>query len=436
MSFLANYLNWTAGDECPEQFHLWAGLFTVSSLVARRVWYVNGRYKTYPNLYLVFVGTPGSRKSTAMGNSRDFLQACKDIHFGADCATVEQITRQMVLSGKEEYLLGSETATQHQIVFCLHELTNFISISKANMIEFFTTIYEGRDYSYKTKGKGSDDVTNPCVNLFACTTTENIAKCLQSDIISGGFSRRVLFVHGKRSKRVPKPTRTEAQESIVPHEMLPYAKKLRKVSGQMFMNKEANAFYEDWYHNMKIPSDPCLIAYYESKQDQLFKVSMLTSLAESLELEIRQDHVESALVALDNMEVSLPKVFSGLGRNELNNVASNLLDVLRTSGGIIEKRKLSTIMYREVNHQELRGVLEHLSDTGKIKTLDETVQVHDRKITRQYIVTPEVGQEAVRRFASMPQNGSDPVTSSSQSCSDAGTQQQTALRETQADQAN
>ena len=66
-TYLEDYAILTAGNEAPTKFHRWAALSTLSHAVGRKVWTDWGILgKIFPHIYLVFVGDPGIKKSTAM----------------------------------------------------------------------------------------------------------------------------------------------------------------------------------------------------------------------------------------------------------------------------------------------------------------------------------------------------------------------------------
>jgi len=74
MSFLHDYHIFTSGNEAPQIFHRWAALSCLSHAVGRKVWVQWGILgNVYPHLYLIFVGDPGSKKSTAMNIAKNLI---------------------------------------------------------------------------------------------------------------------------------------------------------------------------------------------------------------------------------------------------------------------------------------------------------------------------------------------------------------------------
>jgi hypothetical protein len=139
---------------------------------------------------------------------------------------------------------------------------------------------------------------------------------------------------------------------------------------------------------MVIPTDPNLVGYYETKHIQLLKISMLVALSEGFELVLRKSHLEAGLAILGLAEYNLARVFQGIGRNELNAVATRVLDyianapkikVKKLDGSIVDvpaipEKRLKVMMFRDLSSvTEADYVLNHLKETDKIGVSTETV---------------------------------------------------------------
>lgn len=373
MSFLKNYSIYTGGNEAPKIFHYWSGMVALSAIVSRRVYLHLGYFDIQPNLYVVLVGTPGTKKTTAMNSAKDLIYDLKDIPFSAECITKQAICQHMALNCAKTYT-DSEGAVVTYTPYSIFatELSHFLGMGTAKeMVDFLTTIYDQRFYESKTKNKGTDVIIGPYITLLACTTPDWIRGWMREDVITGGFSRRALFVNytGAR-ERIPRPVVTP--EMIKAREAcLIWARRLMQVQGEFSMSPEAIEFYDSWYKGLEIPQN-YLAGYFESKHVQLLKSAMLISLSESVDLKINKSHLELALAALDETERDMAQVFEGIGRNELNLIAAKLLEILHFSEGVMAEKQLRLVMYREADADELAKVLVHLEQTDRIKILSET----------------------------------------------------------------
>lgn len=367
MSFLSNFRLFTSCSEVHPNHAIWAGLVTLSSLAGKRVSIDMGHFEVFTNLYVVFVAPPGHRKSTAMDFAGRFLEECKGIPVGVDCVTKEAIVGAM-MSGTTSFVEeGKPPFVYTPLTILATELSEFIGASKDGMINFLTTLFDKRgDYSYQTIKRGVEHITLPYLVLLGCTTPAWITARLRDDVISGGFSRRAIFVYEtERARRIAFPTVTDEMRTAW-DDALAYAEKIRKVRGKFTWEPAARDFFEQWYTNLVVPRDPMLTGYYESKHVQLLKIAQLISLSDSTDLVLRLDHLQFGLGLLDMVEQNLSRVFEGVGRNELNGLAATMCDLVRSAGGGIPEKKVIGMMFSHGTEGEIRQVVDHLINTERL----------------------------------------------------------------------
>jgi hypothetical protein len=393
MSFLKNYAVFTSDNEAPQIFHFWSAMSVLSAVVSRRVHLPFDYFNVYPNLYIVLVGTPGSRKTTAMDIGKEFIYTIGDIPFSAECQTKQSICQDMALNCQKTYTneKGEVVRYTPYTIFST-ELSHFLGHASAKeMIDFLTTIFDAKFYDTKTKNKGNDIIMGPYLSMIACTTPDWIRGWMREDVITGGFSRRALFVYftGK-IRRISRPKITPEMEKARDF-CIAWGQKLKDVNGQFKLTPAAIEFYDDWYVSLQIPQD-ITGGYYESKHIQMFKVAMLIALSESTELILDVNHLQLALAQLDLMERNLLRVFQGIGRNELSAVAAKVIDYLGVAQGRMAESELKNLLFRDASSAESIEVIRFLEETGKI------VRFRDPQ-GRTMVVTVEVAKEIERKQA-------------------------------------
>jgi len=360
-------MSYATGNEVPENYHLWSALSALSAIVSRRVWVDLGYFQITANLYVVLVGPPGNGKTTAMNISKDIIRELGTIPYSADAQTKESITKEMKeLERAFDY--GGKPILYTPYACFVTELSHFLGPSAGHMIDFLTTVYDQKVYDCKTKNKGNDVIVGPYVTLLGCTTNEWITTYLRSDIISGGFSRRAIFVNETaNNRRISFPEVTAAQKLALSN-VLHRAKELGTLSGPFRWTETARQWYDRWYQTREISKDPTIRGYSKTKPVQLLKVAMLTTVSETNELVLTPETFEVSLAMLDSIEEQLPAVFQGMGRNELAGVAAAVMDVI-SSVEYIPRKQLEGLMFKHAPPSELFVVLKHLQDSGQITIL-------------------------------------------------------------------
>lgn len=397
MSFLSDYREYCKELEVPAAFHTFCSLVALASLTKRRVWTYKGEYiRIYPNLYVVLVGPPGCGKNVAMEICEDLLDSRK-VPLSAESVTREKLITDIneqqcileFLPPTDKYRIASP------YTILATELSEFLGAGGIGMISFLTDIYSRNVYHVRTKNKGSTKVEGPYLNLIAGTTPDWVTNYLKDDIISGGFSRRCLFLYASgREGSNPRPRVTPAMRAAW-ERVISRSEAVGKLAGEYKWTLQAEKFFDAWYPSRKRGSDPSTDGYYETKDIFLIKVAMLVAASDGDTLLLDQHHFESALLLLGLAEQHLTRVFQGIGRNELNQVTVRVLDYLNLApvktfmmGG--EERKLRRMplaqlkaqLWNQANGQEMDAVIKHLQDSGKITLADDTIE----GVTKRYIL--------------------------------------------------
>ncbi len=66
VDFIQKYLEYTSETECPTFFHRWTAITTLSAWLGRQIHFNHGHFTLYPNLYTMLIGSPGTKKSSAI----------------------------------------------------------------------------------------------------------------------------------------------------------------------------------------------------------------------------------------------------------------------------------------------------------------------------------------------------------------------------------
>lgn len=380
--FISDYLITTENSEAPPEYHIWCMLSTLSVFAGRRFWFPFGSMVFYPNLYVVLVGDPGMRKSTAMNRAKGMCRAAKVCPIAATQTTKEAMSLEMsstidgtprknAFAGQKFFVVGDEKREYNQYAIFATELTQFIGVNPLGFLDFLTTVWDEPFYEVTTKNKGCDYVVGPYITLLACMTPEIVKGYLKMNILTGGFARRTAFVFSSHKNVIPIPTYTKAQmEAEV--RCVEFGQRLQERSGPFGWTDALREYYEDWYRkNASTITDkpPTIRSWYESKHEMLFKVSMLIALAyEEEQLILDLHHFKSAERFCDLIEKNLPRVFEGSGINPNAAAASQICRMLEQMGKPMNKKHLQLMFYDQVTDvNALNDTLTHLATVGRLE---------------------------------------------------------------------
>lgn len=394
-NFMGDYLLYASGNEANPNYHLWSGLVAMSSIVSRRVWLDFGYFKISPNLYVVLLGPPGNKKTTAMRLAKSLLHQLSKkepnlIPFSAQCQSKENLVKELATYiRKFQYGASPDDILEYTpLSIFVTELSQFLGTSTAgHMLDFLTTIWDGDPYDRSTNLHGKEFIPNPFVSMLGCTTPNWITGYLKTDVITGGFSRRAIFVYEVRDGD-PIPFPKLSEEQVAAYKRLEErGTELLGVGGEMKWSDESHEYWDKWYrhHQRNLPKDENLQFYFRTKWVQILKVAILLNLSKTDELILQKESILAAMAVLDKAEVNLPKVFQGIGRNELSQVAGQVIELLYANGKPVRRKEVERILWANADQRESFSILKHLTDSGKVLVLQE----ERNGVIREWLCLPE-----------------------------------------------
>lgn len=393
-NFVDAYTHFADGNEAPPIFHKWGALATLSTVMSRRVWFDQKYYKIYPNLYVVFVGEPGDKKTTALNIARRFSQHGK-VPIAPPSITKEAMTKLLCENNdKTPYHIQITKVTADgefieviaQMSLFASEIVTMLSAggNPIGIIDFLTDIFDRDHFEVVTKNQGSDTIKNPYITLLGCMTPEQTGQMLKQTIITGGFSRRCIFVFGRsKAVGVPFPELSDSQREAEQF-IMSGLERAQKIRGEFSMAADARAYFEKWYHakhrQLQQPGPAATKNWLRSKDVQAIKVAMLLTIAAFDESRvISLETLLAAISMLDSVEPDLGKVFSGAGRNIASELAEKIvLKLDEVKDKTLPQKQLLRLLFSEGTYSELTEAFNFLLETGRVEKV--------RKPGQEYIV--------------------------------------------------
>lgn len=382
-NFLDDYLIYTSGNEASPLFHAWGALSALSACVSRKVFFDQAYFKIYPNLYVILVGEPGDGKSTAMGLSKSMVQK-SEMPIAPSSCTLQQISFLMSETQADsvchlKFINGTLPMQVTQFSFYADEIVVMLSAggNPKSLIEFFTTIYAVESHEVATKNKGTDLIVSPYVTMLACMTPEQTSQLFKENLITGGFSRRGIFVWGKRHG-VPialpahDPLREEARARCLAH-----LQKVKRFFCEYKLSECGKAWFVPWYDAkfklMGMPYSSVFKNWLRTKDTQLLKVAMLLDMAQDMTGILTAELFQKALELLDRVEVNLHRVLAGAGRNPLADLAYKLLTKLEEApDNKLSKKQLIGALFDDGDLEQIDKALDFLIRTDSVKRVVTT----------------------------------------------------------------
>lgn len=377
-NWISAYLKYVEASESPESYHLWAAMSAIASATRRNVWVDQGLYVLYPNLYIAFIGPPArTAKSTALFLARTILRHIPGVKMGPEAGTRESLIQSMAASKFD-----------NQCALTIHsgEFSDLIDTSGLLMIQFLTSIYDGNyteptGWSYETKHQGKDKIINPFLNLIFGTTPTYFAESMPESIVGHGFTSRTIIVYEERERHQnPRPIAMDDELCKALIDDLTHISRLRgpftwggEIVGQDSRGEPITAaqkYYDDYYISLfkNEPKDHRLEGFHWRKRTHVLKMAMLISLSERDDRTIEVRDLDTAVQFLHDLEPSMARAFSAVGKNDLATVVERVGSQITAAGGLSVADVYSR-NYSSGTSWELEKVVDTLVKMGSVARL-------------------------------------------------------------------
>ena len=362
-------------SEPPEIYDRWVAVSTIASVLQRKCTFSLGMgIDDHPNFYVVLVGPPGCRKSTAMRLGRMFLKGL-GVPFSADSLTREAFIDWMK-NVKQEYIHKGSAVRHSSVTVHSSELVVFLGRGRADaqIIYDLTDWYDNPDvWTYRTKGRGAEKIPNVFINLIGGTTPKTLQEVISSIVVGGGLPSRMLFVFADKKKRlIPLPKTTFSKElkqliQNLKHDL----GEILHLSGDFTATAAFRKAYAEWYtaYNNDPPNyGRQFFGYRDRRSTHLRKLAMVLSASKDDSLIIDVEEFQEANKMLLEVENVMGKAFEFHGRAADQEV---MADIARF---IIEKNRR---VGEDEILREFQGDLESISQLQKMLDLLSKSQLFD-----------------------------------------------------------
>lgn len=387
---------WNRDSFSPDIFIEWSWLCLVAAALQRRVWYSNDTYPQYANMYTLFVGPPGVGKGLQLDQLCAFLKHHKkrqtmsemerevkkaqgmDVDaeemlfpFAADSTTFESLMQEFVAASDIFKVPGSDKVVAHaSLIFALDEFTSIFKKHAEDIVTMMCTAWNCKDITRKTKRNGNNLLRNPCLNMFAGTTPDNLIKLQRTEIVDTGFSARIMIVYAPKSRgrgiKIPAPDESQREAKI---KILEWLKVLSNCYGEVNYTPEAEIYLNDWWKDRKrvyVNTSNKLANYYERKLNHVHKVAMAMHFSEpGFNQLIPLDTVKRAIDLLARTEKNMHVALEGGGRNPLGPVTKAVGNYI-CSNPDVAFSELLVQFCDDASSDELTEVLEVLQAQGVV----------------------------------------------------------------------
>lgn len=396
--FISLYLAYTSETECPTFFHRWTAVTSLSAYLGRQIHFNHGHFTLYPNLYTMLIGSPGTKKSSAIKIGAKLLKQAGYKTFAAKKTRQEKFLQDLAEQSEKLALLAAdglgdvagfdildqnlfgaslEEADNYtdkppaECFIAADEFNNFIGLGNLDFVSILGELwdYEGV-YDYKLKNSKSVYIPNPTLTILGGNTPTGFAQAFPTESIGQGFFSRLLLIYGEPSGvkyTFPPSPNLELQTQLI--ELLHEIKE--KVKGEMVMSDEAMKLLDSIYKTWGGIEDIRFEHYANRRLTHLLKLCLVV-VASRLGNTIELEDVIYANTLLTFTEQLMPKALGEFGKAKNSEVVHKIMAVIDKARTPINFREIWKAVHQDVdNRNMLVEILGNLQVAEKIQSLTD-----------------------------------------------------------------
>lgn len=372
------YFQYVGETESPATFHRWSALATIGAFLGRRYSFQLGHSRINPNIYVMLMGSPGTRKSTAIKVASSLIQKAGYSSVAATKTTKEkflcdlagEVSEFDALAEAEDImernLFGPATAADAEILIAADEFNIFIGNGNIEFLSLLGTLwdYDGI-FEDKKKNSKSLKILNPTVSILSGNTPVGFSLAFPPEAIGQGIFSRLLLVHGENTGRkitFPTPPSLEVTSALVQA----FQQMKAIATGTATLSAESEKALDAIYQGQLGTSDVRFESYNNRRFTHLLKLCLITS-ASSFRNTIELDDVILANTILTHTEHTMSKALGEFGKARHSDVAHKVLQYLESKVAVVSVKELWKQVHNDMEDiKQLRDLLSNLQIADKI----------------------------------------------------------------------
>lgn len=361
-NFFDLYFKYIGETECPLFYHRWCALSGIGAILGRNYFIQHGHFTINPNMYVMLIGSPGTRKSTAIKIMKSLVVASGYSYTSADKTTKEKFLldlHEQVEQDEEASILdtniwgsGRDNAVNlppSEMYIAADEFNDFIGNGNIEFISLLGSLWDYNGvYENKIKNGKSVYVNNPTISILSGNTPTGFSLAFPVEILGQGFFSRLLLVYGESTgKRItfPEPPSPELKIELVSK----LVEIKTKCNGPAKMSSLAKSLLDKIYKSYEGLEDVRFESYSNRRFTHLLKLCILHS-ASRASTDITEDDVIYANTVLAHTEHLMPKALGQFGKSKHSDVIHKIITILEKATAPVPPKDIITAIHSDVDN--------------------------------------------------------------------------------------
>jgi energy-coupling factor transporter ATP-binding protein EcfA2 len=374
-SFLESYLAYAGSGEVPVFFNRWASIVGLGAYLGRHIYFNHGHFTVNPNIYCMLIGSPGTRKSTAIKLMKGVMQGAGYNTIAADKTTKEKFM--LDLSGAdqgdaevlEQNLWGAEAedAPPAEMLIAADEFNDFMGVGNLEFISLLGSLWDYSGiYRNRIKNGKSVSIKDPTISILGGNTPTGFSLAFPTDILGQGFFSRLILVYGEpNGKRITFPRAPAAAEVNRIVGLLRQTK--LSFGGAVPLGGTAEKLLDKIYKQWTGVGDVRFESYSNRRFTHLLKLCIISA-ASRFGDSIDEGDVIYANTVLSYTEHLMPKALGEFGKSKNSDVSHKIMQVLENALAPVLVKELWKSVHTDLEKlTDLTAIVQNLLFANKVQ---------------------------------------------------------------------
>jgi hypothetical protein len=382
------YFRYTERTEPPLIFHRWSLITCLGAYLGRQYKLPFGTFNIFPNQYVMLIGDPGTRKSSAIKMAKRIASAAGYDKFSAEKTSKEKFLLDLegmtddngvVTNGNAvmQNLFGADgiEGEAKEVFITADEFNEFVGAGNLEFLSLLGSLWDWDDpsapFRQRLKTSKSVSIYQPTINILSGNTHTGFAEAFPPQSIGQGFLSRLILVFSEGSGKkfaFPEVPSQQLQQELVDT----FLAIKDKVHGNATLTSKAKDMLQTIYHSFEGLEDARFKHYSTRRYTHLLKLCMITAAADC-RTEIAAGDVLFANTLLTFTEHKMPQAMGEFGKARNADVAAKIISVLNEAKQPLDIPDLWKQVRTDLDKPEdLNKLLAGLVQGGQVQYVTKT----------------------------------------------------------------
>jgi hypothetical protein len=296
-------------SEVPPYYHFWSCVAILAAAMEDKAWVeINPGFPIKPNCYIGLIGPGSIGKGWAMSQAIRILETSTNVYIYRGKLTHSHLYD--MLGKVIETEDGDFILPDPKVFIVMDELLNGVGSDKTitkSIITTLTELYTATNYTFNegNRSSGKLNISKPCVSWFFGSTIDWLLEVMSGsgNIFESGFVARCMFILADYDPevRIFKPIYPKDRDLAVSWVQQRICDISNNIHGEFKFDTVAEQTLENWYYTREAPEDRRLHSIWKRQQEMTYRLCMVFSIAESMDMRIKYDHVCKALYTINSV---------------------------------------------------------------------------------------------------------------------------------------